>query len=118
MKSKVANEPMIRPLMAYAFAVPEVFGFLVRSGGKKIVVTCTLAAPGAATIHLVSPKKTFGESDMEVHESTTFELPALPKYEYVKRAALSIEPPTTVETWALQLSLSAVVQHRVSIEVS
>jgi hypothetical protein len=117
MKRKVANEPMIRPLVAYAFAVPEVFTFLVRSGGKKIVVTCTLAAPGAATIHLVSPKRTFGESDMEVHESTTFELPA-PKYEYVKRAALSIEPPTTVETWALQLSLSAVVQHRVSIEVS
>lgn len=104
--------------MAYAFAVPEVFSFLVRPGAKKIVVTCTLASPGAATIHLISPKKTFGESDMEVQETTTIELPAPPRYEYVKLLALSIEPPTTVEIWALQLSLSAVVQHRVSIEVS
>lgn len=118
MKSKAGNEPMNGPLMAYAFAVPEVFSFLVRPGAKKIVVTSTLAGPGGATIHLVSPKKTFGEPDMEVHESTTIELPAPPKYEYVKRVALSIEPPTALETWTLQVSLSTVVQHRVSIEVS
>jgi len=109
---------MTGELLSYAVPVPEVFSFSVRSGAKRIVVTCTLAGLGGVTIQLTSPKKTFGEADMEVHEGTTIDVAPLPKYEYVKRAALAIEPPSAAETWRLQLAFSTVMRHRVNIEVS
>jgi len=50
---------------------------------------------------------------MEVHESTTIDVAPLPKYEYVKRVALAIEPPSAAESWRLQLAFSTVMRHRV-----
>jgi len=109
---------MTGELLSYAVPVPEVFSFSVRSGAKRIAVTCTLAGLGGVTIQLAGPKKTFGEADMEVHESTTIDVAPLPKYEYVKRVSLAIEPPSAAETWRLHLAFSTVMRHRVNIEVS
>jgi hypothetical protein len=61
-------------LLSYAIAVPGVFSFFVRPGWKRIVATCTLAGLEGVTMQLVSLKKTFGESDMEVHEAITIDV--------------------------------------------
>jgi len=103
--------------LSYVPAVPEVFNFFVRAGAKRVVVACTLVGLGGVTVRLIGRSRTFGESDMDVRESTTVDVTGPPKYEYMKRASLTIEPHPTVETWTLQLTFPHPMPHRVSIEV-
>ena len=105
------------PLHRMAYG-PEVFNFSVRPGAKRIVVSCSLPSIGSVIAQLISPSKTYTETDMAVYENTTINVAAATTYQYVKRVTLDMPPPTKAENWTLQLTLSMPMAHQISIEIS
>ena len=94
------------------------YSFNVRAGATKITVTCTWSTSGSMTIELVSPSSTiYNEPDMAIYEKTTIAAGGTTSYSYLKGAQLTIQPPTTSQTWSLQLT-TTVTTYTVSIEVT
>jgi len=90
----------------------------VRAGVTRIIVTCTWNGSGDISIKLSSPVITYYESDMSIYEKTKASIDGTTTCIFnIKRAELSIDATSLMQTWTLYLSLSDdVTTYQVSVE--
>jgi len=90
----------------------------IRAGATEVVITCTWSGSGNITMELMSPMKTYYESDMTLYEKTKASVSGgTTNLLNIKRAALSIVTPTSSERWILHLGLTYVTTYEVSVEI-
>jgi hypothetical protein len=69
---------------------------------------------------LISPLKTYTESEMEIFEKITINVsPIMTTYRCTKRGTLEIKKEiSTLETWTVRVTPSGIMEYQLSVEIS
>ncbi|MEM2896872.1 MAG: hypothetical protein QXG01_04795 [Candidatus Bathyarchaeia archaeon] len=105
---------------AYLIHGLEAYNFLVRPGAKKITIEFSWTGLGNVSFQLISPSKTYTESEMEIFEKVTINVsPIMTTYRCLKRGTLEIKREVpALETWTVRIIPSGITEYQLSIETS
>lgn len=106
--------------MAYLTYGLEAYNFLVRPGAKRIAIECSWSGLGNINFQLISPSKTYTETEMEIFEKITINVsPIMTTYRCTKRGTLEIKKEIqNLETWTVRIIPSGISEYQLSIEIS